>query len=323
MSFSTFFSTPPPAVALEIAASRVSAAALRGRNGRFLVALASEPLPHGAVVPAMNARNIPAQDVVSAAIKRVFARLGVKSRRVALVVPDTVGKVSMVRLQAVPARRHELDQLLRFHVRKSAPFRIEEAEVAYSGRRSRDGGHEFTVVVTQRGVVQEYEEACFSAGAHAGIVDLSTFGLIDGVLAAPSRPVSDWLLVHVTSSFATIAVMRGAELLFFRNREGCAEDELVDLVHQTVMYHQDRLGGERFDRVILAGVAAAAPNGETEHRIRRAMESRLATVVEAVDPTPMASLAERASPDQKDRDLLAPLLGLLLRERPARAGAAG
>ena len=57
------------------------------------------------------------------------------------------------------------------------------------------------------------------AGAHAGLVDLSTFGVINSILAERRRrPSGDWLLVHVTDTYLTLAVMRDSALLFFRNR---------------------------------------------------------------------------------------------------------
>ena len=47
-----------PAVAVEIAAGRVSAASLEWRGGQPVVALhASEPLPEGALVPSLTAVN--------------------------------------------------------------------------------------------------------------------------------------------------------------------------------------------------------------------------------------------------------------------------
>jgi len=50
-----------------------------------------------------------------------------RPRRIGLIVPDVVAKVSLVRFERVPSKLQELDQLVRWQVRKSAPFAIEEA----------------------------------------------------------------------------------------------------------------------------------------------------------------------------------------------------
>ena len=53
-----------------------------------------------------------------------------RPRRIGLVVPDLVAKVSLVRFEKVPPRAADLDQLVRWQVRKTAPFPIEEAQVS-------------------------------------------------------------------------------------------------------------------------------------------------------------------------------------------------
>ena len=120
-----------PGVAIELAADHVSAASLDTRGGTSAVTVhASEPLPPGALVPSLTAANVHNRQVVSNALERVLERTG-NPRRVGLVIPDLVAKVSLVRFEHVPARTSDLDQLVRWQVRKTAPFPIEDAQVSY------------------------------------------------------------------------------------------------------------------------------------------------------------------------------------------------
>ena len=146
-----------PTVAVEVAAHQVSAASLEFRGGKpFVAAHAVEPLPDGALVPSLTVRNAHNRVAVVAALTRVLERTG-RPRRVGLVVPDLVAKVSLVRFEQVPARTADLDQLVRWQVRKAAPFAIEEAQVSYvPGQRAADG-QEFIVSLARRDVVEEYE----------------------------------------------------------------------------------------------------------------------------------------------------------------------
>ncbi len=50
---------------------------------------------------------------------RVLAQLGGRTHRVALVVPDAVAKVSLLRLEKVPARAADLREIVKWQVRKS------------------------------------------------------------------------------------------------------------------------------------------------------------------------------------------------------------
>ena len=306
--------TPPP-VAVEFAANRVSAAAIEFRGGKAVVsAHASEPLPDGVLVPSLTAANLHDRAALIGALGRVFDRLGGRPRRVGVVIPDPVAKVSLVRFEQVPARRQDLDQLVRWQVRKAAPFPMEDAQVSYApGIRGADG-QEFIVVSARRDTVREYEEVCSEVGSHPGLVDLATFNVVNAVLAGSAPPSGDWLLVNVTADYASIAILRDEHLIFFRNRAADTEGTLADLVHQTGMYYEDRLSGTGFSRVLLAGSAGGGVRHAAEvEQARHSLEGRLTTAVETVDPRTAASLTDRISAAPALLDTLAPLVGLLLR----------
>lgn len=305
-----------PDVAVELAAGRVSAAGLDWRGGQRVVAAhATEPLPGGALVPALTAVNIRDRAAIVGGLTRVLERVG-RPRRVGLVIPDVVAKVSLVRFEQVPGRAQDLDQLVRWQVRKTAPFAIEDAQVSYVPGLRADDGHEFIVSLARRDVVQEYEGLCAEAGAYAGLVDLCTFNVVNAVLAGAAAPAADWLLVNIAADYASIALLRGPYLIFFRSRAAGSDGTLADLVHQTAMYYEDRLKGAGFTRVILAGAAAAGAHqaGDIE-QVRRSLEERLTATVDIVDPREAAALTDRISAAPALLDTLAPLVGLLLRDR--------
>jgi Tfp pilus assembly PilM family ATPase len=314
MSLRDLFTTPPPDVAVEIDHTHVAAARISMHgNQHVIVAHASEALPAGAVMPGLAALNIPDVPAVAQAVGRVIAQLGgPKTVRVALVIPDTVAKVSLLRLEKVPPKAADLQEIVKWQVKKTSPFPIEHAVVSVSpGALSADGASEFVVSLSRADVIHQYEQACVMAGVHPGLVDLSTFSVINSIVASTSAPAGDWLLVHVTSGYMTLAVIRDNALLFFRNR---SEDEgtLADLIHQTAMYYEDRLHGGGFTRVLIAG-AARLPGGAES--VRRGLVERLGIGVEAVDPRTAALLQDRIGASPELLDVLAPLVGMLLRER--------
>jgi type IV pilus assembly protein PilM len=313
-------SAVPPTVAVEIARHRVSAASIVTRDSGLSVAgHAVEPLADGLITPSLNAANISDARAVTEALGRVLDRIGSRPKRVALAVPDSVAKVSLLHFEKVPERARDLDELVRWQVRKAVPFRIEDAQLSYvPGMRAADGGTEFVAVMARKDIIQEYEGVCAAAGAQAGVVDLSTFNVINAVLASPNPPAEDWLLVHVTQADATMAILRGEELVFFRNRAAEGEASLADMVHQTTMYYEDRLSGAGFGRVLLAGSGSAGGQGGSDAEyLRRALEQRLATRVDQVDPRLAASLADRITANSALLDTLAPLVGLIVRDRAA------
>jgi type IV pilus assembly protein PilM len=319
-SRSPLLASPPPTVALEIAATHVTALGLSGGGRDTVIAgYAVEPLAPGVVVPSLNAANITDDAALTATIQTALEKAGGRSKRVALVLPDTTAKVSLVRFEKVPARVQDLDQLIRWQVRKTAPFRIEDAQLSWiPGVQLDGGGREFVVSMARRDVIERFERVCDAAGVHAGVVDIASFSQINAQLAT-GLDAGDWLLVHLASDYVTLAVVRGEDLVFFRNRAIGGESDLADLVHQTAMYHEDRLGGGGFARVVLAGASLAG--AEQAERLRRGIEERIGGRVELIDVRGAAAMRDRISASPSLLDTLSAPVGILVRERAA--GGAG
>jgi type IV pilus assembly protein PilM len=309
----SWLASPPLDAAIEIAPEAVSIAVLGGRGQNAVVqGYAVEPMPSGAVVPSLMTVNMPDRDVVVRALRAACDSVGMRPRRVALVVPDLVGKVSLVRFDQTPARRDDLDQLIRWQMKKSTPFPVEDACVTYSpGTRSTDG-NEFVVVAARREIIREYESVCEEAGIEAGLVDLATFGVVNLFLSSGSAANGDWLVVHMRPEYTSIVILRRDELIFFRNRAEGDEEALQDVVHQTAMYYQDRLSGRGFTRILLGGL------GKTPGAVdmaRRNLEEHMGAHVEPIDPTRGAALTDRIQATPELMATLSPLVGMLLRTR--------
>ena len=301
-----------PNVAVEIAAGRVAAAALETRGGQPAIsAYAVEPLPAAALLPSLTAANTHDRAAVMTALNRVLEHVG-RPRRIGLIVPDVVSKVSLVRFENVPPRIADLDQLIRWQVRKSAPFAIEEAQVSYARGAQTAEGQEFIVSLARRVVVEEYEGLCAEAGAHAGIVDIATFSMMNAVLAAPGVPAGDWLVTNVAADSASIVILRGTNPILFRNRAADDEEQLADVLHQTRMYYEDRLNGTGLARATFCG------HGQGDE-LRQMLQERIAVPIETIDPRQAAALTDRIGASPALLETLAPLVGMLLRDRQAVA----
>jgi type IV pilus assembly protein PilM len=316
-AFSGLFASAPPPAAVDITSQRVSAVGLAVRGASCTITgHAVEPLAPGVVTPALNALNVHDQGALAAALKSVTDRLTPRPKRIALLLPDSVAKVSLLRFEKIPAKLQELDQLIKWQMRKAAPFRVEEAQISWTeGTAIEGGGHEYLVVVARRDIVESYERACDAAGLHAGIVDLASLNLVNAMLATQQAATGDSLLVHAAADFTTLVVVRGGRVIFFRTRSADSADttSMGDLVHQTAMYYEDRLGGAAFSRVIISGGAAGGENAE---QVRRHIEERLGVKVTPLDVRPAVTFRDRITVSPDMLDWLAPASGVLLRDRP-------
>ena len=313
----SWLASPPLEAALEISPAAVSVAVLGGRSSNPVVqGYAVEPLPPGAVTPSLTSTNIADPDAVARALDSACQSLGLKPKRVALVIPDVAAKVSLVRFDQTPTRRDDLNQLIRWQVKKSTPFPVDDACLTYTAGAHQAVGGEFVVVVARRETIREYEGVCERIGIEAGLVDISTFAVINLFLSSNLGTAGDWLIVHMRPEYTSIAILRRDDVLFFRNRvEGDAE-AMEDVVHQTAMYYQDRLEGRGFSRILLGGIGRL--QGEVD-LARRNLEARMGTVVEPIDPTRGAALTDRITATPELMATLSPLVGMLLRTRKEAA----
>jgi hypothetical protein len=124
--------------------------------------------------------------------------------------------------------------------------------------------------------------------------------------------------VNVAPDYASIAILRGGDLLFFRSRVADTEGTLADLVHQTAMYYEDRLKGAGLSRVLLSGTSASGSALAADvEQARRSLQDRLGTAVETVDPRAAVTLTDRIVAAPAFLDTITPVVGLLLRGREA------
>lgn len=304
--------TPPPTLGLSIDPVRVTAVLVEPAGTSPVIrAVGTSRVPEGALVPSLTAANVVERGGVVNAIQEAVDQVGGRHKRVALALPDTAGKVSLLPLETVPASARDLEQLIRLQLRKAIPFSVDEAQVTWATGPTR--GTAATVVATamRRTVVQEYEGLCASVGLQAGTVDLATFNVVNlallgGGVAAPD----DTLIVHATPTYASVAVVRDGELIFFRTRPTDPGEPVPDVVHQTRMFYEDRLAGEGFGRVLLvAGLDVDDRNG-----LAREIGARLNTAVTPLTLDGVAGFAERIATSESLVGQIAAPAGLVLRE---------
>ena len=184
----SWLASPPLEAALEISPAAVSVAVLGGRSANPVVqGYAVEPLPPGAVTPSLTSTNIADPDAVARALDSACQSLGLKPKRVALVIPDVAAKVSLVRFDQTPTRRDDLNQLIRWQVKKSTPFPVDDACLTYTAGAHQASGGEFVVVVARRETIREYEGVCERIGIEAGLVDIATFARDQSLSELESR----------------------------------------------------------------------------------------------------------------------------------------
>jgi len=273
---------PHPAVGLEISESHV--AAIRWPQH------AVEPLPPGAAAPSPVELNLADPAAVGTAVRRVLEKVQGRGPDVALLIPDQVVRVFLLHFDTLPRRSDEAIPLLRWRLKKSVPFDVEDTVVSYVVQPGPPGGAagvEVLTAVARQRVVRQYEEAVEAAGCKPGVVMSSTLATLS--YFEDERPT---LLARLVGRTLTTVIVRGQSLCVYRCSEmpAAADDlspqALLEEIYPAVAYYQDTWRGN-LDTVCLAGF------GERFEEFRRAVEAELQ--VNATRLTPSATLGEPIS----------------------------
>ena len=279
---------PHPSLVVEIAPGHV-AAARWGSSHTDLEDVVVESLPAGSVMASPVENNITQPDAVRGALRRVFNRIPTRGAAVAVLVPDPVVRVFILPFENLPRRVDEALPLLRWRLKKSVPFDVDETVVSWMRQPARDGSLELVTAVARQGIVREYEEVVESAGAAIGVLLSSTLAALP---LLEERGAT--LLVRLSGKSLTSAIVRDANLCVFRSTDLPAEVALLepqvvlDEVFPAIAYYQDNWDAT-VDRVRFAGF------GAREQVFRAALASELKVSVGSMDEAEAAqSLSEPA-----------------------------
>lgn len=249
------YALPHPSIVVEVAPSFVAAAHWGMARGH-LESYAIEPVPPGAVTASPVEANLAKPEAVQNALRRVLSRVPLRGSDIALLIPDPVVRVFILPYETFPRSAADALPLLRWRLKKSVPFDVDETVVSWMRQTGREGNLEIVAAVARQGIVREYEQLAESLGARSGVVlssSLATLPLLEGHGAT--------LLVRMSGRALTTVIVRDSSLCVYRSTDMANEADLLDPqamldeIFPAIAYYQDTWGGT-LDRVRLSGLGA-------------------------------------------------------------------
>jgi type IV pilus assembly protein PilM len=246
-----------PPIAIEIAPDRISGA--RFTHTGSLDSFAVEGLPAGAIAPSAVETNIVNAAAVRVAVEGVCDRLRAKNEIAALLLPDTVIRVFVQHFDQFPRSAKEAIPMLRWKLKKSVPFEVDETLISYMRQAPREGGVDVVTALGRLRIVREYEAAAEQAGVQPGVVLSASLAAV--ALLADQKPS---LLARVSGTSLTTAIVREGVLCGYRCTELPAQvgsltpQMLLEEIYPVAAYYQDTWR-EGIQSVRVAGLGARLP----------------------------------------------------------------
>ncbi|HWY45577.1 MAG TPA: hypothetical protein VNX66_18935 [Candidatus Sulfotelmatobacter sp.] len=249
--------SPHPPLAIEIATDRIAGARLSRTGG--LDGFAVEPLPPGALTPSAVETNIINIVAVKSAFESVCSRLRARNEDVAILLPDPVIRVFVQHFDEFPRSPQEAIPMLKWKLKKSVPFEVDETLISYMRQAPREGGVDVVTALGRLRIIREYEALAEHLGLTAGVVLSSSLAAVS--LLDDRRPT---LLARVSDTALTTAIVRDGVLCGYRCTELPAKGAaltpqmLLEEIYPVAAYYQDTWQ-EGIKGVRVAGLGSRLP----------------------------------------------------------------
>lgn len=205
---------------LDVTAGELRAVRLRRRGrktalhgGRIL------SLPPGTIQTSARASNVLDLPRFLDALHEVLDPLAGREDRVALSLPDTVGRLLLMEVENPFRTRSEGIEVLKWQLKESLPADTREVRLDYQVlERTENGRFRLVVAVMAERVLSSYEEAIEAAGYQSAMVVFHSLSLYN--FFRPRLDLGEnFLLVGVEKGLLSLQHFQGQILTFHRARE--------------------------------------------------------------------------------------------------------
>src|SRR5882724_483906 len=251
-----------PRLACEITPDGVIAARASDKMSRVEV-FTNRRLGAGAIAPGLNNPNVLDGKSLRTAVSGALAAVSGKARDVIVIVPDVAIRVLLLDFESLPAKPDEAEPIIRFRLKKSLPFDVEQAVLSYEITRG-NGVVRVVAAISPRSIIEEYEAAFRDLGYAPGAVlpsSLAALGLLDG-----DRPT---LMLKVDATNITITAAEHQALRLIRtldNPHGAdvSAAELAEAVLPSIVFFEDTFGA-KIEKIYIGGIAPLQEVGPLLH----------------------------------------------------------
>lgn len=295
-------------VGLEISSAGLSFALASGGKTPRVESGLSLPFAPGMLTLSRRDPNVNDPKGFVAALKEAHLRLLTKEHSVCVSLPDAVGRVVLLDLEARFKNREEGLDVIRWKLKKSLPFDIGTVHLDYQTLEVKENGAvSLLVSLISRPVVTQYEELLIEAGLEPKLIDFTSFNLYR--LFAPRLDMAeDGAFVTYYQGAMTVLIFHAGVLSFYRTKEGLADvQNLFREVNSSFLVYGDRFPGQTVGEVL----CMAPPSDAEAFRALVAEASGVEPVL--LDLERMVQQAPTLGLDRPSLHALAGSLGAALR----------
>jgi type IV pilus assembly protein PilM len=243
----------------------------RQRNEFSLRRAATITLPSSLLTPSFDERNIAHTGEMAEALTELVTSAGLmKQGRWSVSIPEAAGRALILTLEATPASRSELDEVLRWKIDRGFGASYDELRVARERLAPDSNGRaRFLVMGMHIKVLAEYESVFNALGWKAGLILPRHSGEERWLTRTGdgSRADTDALLISSHADGFTAVMLRAGQPLIMRTVT-CDNADREDELYRLLLFYRDRMQGANgesdqprtIERFLVTGTGFSADN---------------------------------------------------------------
>jgi len=249
---------PPPDHVFEITETSLAAVSPRSPGQHQ-----QEILSERALMPSPAAPNLLKPQLYREALAKFSTAAALKRRAAALVIPDYAARMAILDFEEFPQGEEERAALIRFRLRKTVPFHIDEAQLSYAIQVNDPKRVEVLAVAIARPILDEYEGIFTDAGYRLGLVTPSCLATLR-LCGSDNKALT--LLAKAAGSNLSVLLLEQDRVRLVRSLDLTGSDgetlereehTVLPLLQQTLAYAEDQVG-QPVGRLLLCGFGTAA-----------------------------------------------------------------
>lgn len=270
-----------PRTSLSISETHLALITLKRSGGEFEPrSLGVLRLPTGLVRASFTGPNVADESALIEHLSRTATQAGMKRvRALSASLPAGSARSLVVTLDAAPATRAELAQMIEWKVERSAGQKFSDLRINYRRLSDFQGRPQYLVAAVHLQVAAQYERIFKELGWQVGMIAPQHIGEAQWLMRQNME--ADQVMVSLNERGFDAVIVRGNEPILVREVE-CAPEERENEFYRLMVFYRDRLlpegSGATLNRVLVIGGVAE------QRRFRDVMSAALETHALSLEP---------------------------------------
>jgi type IV pilus assembly protein PilM len=214
---------------LDISGGELRGVALRRQGAKTTVLSGAKTTALGEDAWTLSVRdaNILDQPRFIAAVQATLRSLSAGEDRIALSLPDSIGRILLTEVDNLFKSREEGIEVVKWQLKKSLPAEAKDVQLDYQVlEKTETGRYRLAVSMIVRSVLRQYEDVLADAGYHPVIIDFHSLNLYNYYRSRLDLG-DDFILVGIDGGLLGLQFFQGKIPCFHRHKRVVPEAEEV------------------------------------------------------------------------------------------------